>query len=137
MPNWCENVLTIKTKDEKVLKQILETIKGQQDNDGEIIELVIDFQKIIPRPKSEENNWFDWNCANWGTKWNADSGFLNKNTISFFTAWTPPEPIVKKLSEMFPNVSFSMKFTEPGDRFYGRYEYKNGIAIKRIEKDYK
>lgn len=49
--------------------------------------------------------WYDWCCDNWGTKWNAYSNEqCDKDTISFETAWSNPEPVMLKLSEMYPEA---------------------------------
>lgn len=49
--------------------------------------------------------WYDWRCDNWGTKWNAYSNERqDEDTISFETAWSNPEPVMLKLSEMYPEV---------------------------------
>ncbi len=49
--------------------------------------------------------WYDWRCDNWGTKWNAYSNEqVDENTLSFETAWSNPEPIMIKLSEMYPDA---------------------------------
>lgn len=54
--------------------------------------------------KYGHTTWYDWCCAKWGTKWNACScEILDDDTISFETAWSNPEPIMLKLSEMYPN----------------------------------
>ena len=48
--------------------------------------------------------WYDWCMENWGTKWNAmDTEIIDENTIRFDTAWTNPEPVVRKLAERYPN----------------------------------
>lgn len=50
--------------------------------------------------------WYDWSIINWGTKWNAYSfEFVDDNTIKFETAWNCPEPVIKKLSEMYPELT--------------------------------
>ena len=38
---------------------------------------------------------------------------------TFSTAWSPPEAICFKLREMFPDLSFSWFFDEPGMEFAG------------------
>lgn len=51
--------------------------------------------------------WYGWSVKNWGTKWNSYSNSYNEETkiLSFQTAWGAPHEIVKKLSEMFPDVT--------------------------------
>lgn len=50
------------------------------------------------------DNWYDWSVVNWGTKWNAYTQyFLDAHNFSFDTAWSPPEGIIKKIAEMFPD----------------------------------
>lgn len=49
--------------------------------------------------------WYDWRCANWGTKCNSyDNKQVDDDTIEFSTAWSSPEPIMLKLSKMFPDI---------------------------------
>lgn len=57
-------------------------------------------------------NWFDWRVDNWGTKWNACECYINSNYIYYQTAWSFSEPILKKLSELFPNVEFLFKYAD-------------------------
>jgi len=57
-------------------------------------------------------DWYEWSCANWGTKWNACSSYVDGNSIFFDTAWSPPLPILQKLSEMHPEHSFLYSFSE-------------------------
>ena len=62
-------------------------------------------------------DWYDWCCANWGTKWNAcdvsvkRSGML-KCTIIFDTAWSMPESIIKTLVAMYPDLSFDGEYAD-------------------------
>lgn len=61
--------------------------------------------------------WYDWNIENWGTKWNAYSQpdertNKDKGEIYFQTAWSAPVPIMVKLTEMFPDVSFSLWYAD-------------------------
>ena len=68
-----------------------------------------------------DDRWYHWNIQNWGTKWDItaeqiemDSYDSEQLEIEFATAWSPPEPICFKLREMFPDLSFSWFFDEPG-----------------------
>jgi hypothetical protein len=58
------------------------------------------------------DNWYDWQCSNWGTKWNASEVFISDNVISFNTAWSAPEPIFVALSEKFPEVELFIQFAD-------------------------
>lgn len=57
-------------------------------------------------------DWYNWQVDNWGTKWNANDSYVISNYISYQTAWCFSEPILKKLSELFPNVEFLFKYAD-------------------------
>lgn len=68
--------------------------------------------------------WYDWNCANWGTKWNAyDVSVVREDDerafITFLTAWSFPEPIFDALFDKFEDLSFTGIIDEEGGFFYG------------------
>jgi hypothetical protein len=74
---------------------------------GLTLELSKEYQK-----RFGADNWYDWQNANWGTKWNASEVFISDNVISFNTAWSAPEPIFVALSEKFPEVEFFIQFAD-------------------------
>lgn len=46
-------------------------------------------------------SWYDWRWAHWGTKWNAyEQVDSDGDTIQFDTAWSMPEPILRKLAKI-------------------------------------
>lgn len=50
--------------------------------------------------------WYDWRYKYWGTKWNAyDNDQKGEDAIIFETAWSNPEPVMLKLSEMYPEAT--------------------------------
>ena len=61
-------------------------------------------------------DWYDWNCANWGCKWDAGDADVNLHEnelfISFSTAWAMPEPVFIKMVEMFPNLHFEGRWAD-------------------------
>ena len=62
-------------------------------------------------------DWYDWCCANWGTKWNACDVSVTRSgmfqcTVVFDTAWSMPEFIIKTLIAMYPNLSFDGKYAD-------------------------
>ncbi|WP_436658876.1 hypothetical protein [Acinetobacter sp. P1(2025)] len=46
-------------------------------------------------------NWYSWCPEHWGTKWNASSIKILKNSITFKTAWNMPTPILQALIQKF------------------------------------
>lgn len=59
----------------------------------------------------------EWSVANWGTKWNAYgydeyTDYSGCDELTFKTAWSVPHPILKKLSELFPNISFKHQWAD-------------------------
>lgn len=101
---------------EENIKKVMDKIKGDSEYP------VIDFRKIIPVPenifqgslgpeereKYGENNWYDWNIGNWGTKWNAYEENCEDDIIIFLTAWSKPTPILQELATICSeyNVTF-------------------------------
>lgn len=133
MPNWCENQLTIKGPKED-LDNI--TINYTQDPEGDanIIDMVLDLNKIAPRPEGEDGNWYEWCIRNWGTKWNIEncgcSWHRNSNNeihTEFNTAWAPCLEAIDKLAELFPKLKMIMKYCEPGCGFAGKRVWEKGI----------
>ena len=75
-------------------------------------------------------DWYDWRIANWGTKWDVEAndiqvvddnpGYLS---LSFFTAWSPPEGIYDALLELIDENKLDVQATwfydEPGMQFAG------------------
>ena len=61
--------------------------------------------------------WYEWSVANWGTKWNAYgydkyTDYSGCKELTFETAWSAPHPIIKKLSELFSNISFKHQWAD-------------------------
>jgi len=87
----------------------------------------------IFKNKSIPENEIRANVNDWGTKWNAievTSNPLSKRfNISFITAWSPPIPIMYRVSEYFPELTFDLTFSEPSMDFCGRYVYRGGELL--------
>lgn len=117
-----------------------------------------DFNKIIPQPKGiyldglGENylgandriahplNWYDWNIAHWGTKWNAYNVKWNDevNEVVFFTAWSTPMPIISQLAEMFENSVFVVHSEDAGCGFSYLIKCSDGVMweAEDVEPEY-
>lgn len=70
---------------------------------------------------------YEWCCNNWGTKWNAyEIGVYDHprgTCITFQTAWSPPEPVIRKLFELFPDLYFDHEYFECGAAVCGGLHY--------------
>lgn len=97
-------------------------------------------QSFINEEKYGAKDWYDWSRDNWGTKWNAARPTLCESSrrlvYQFDTAWAPPLPVIKKLSELFPNVTIKIKFYEMGVGFQGTYIFKAGKILSSEDKEY-
>ena len=85
-------------------------------------------------PKDSEDGWYNWRVNNWGTKWEVSEVAMYESkvalTYEFDTAWSPPEPVIAKLSELFPNAYITLFFDEPGMAFRGSISYKEGGVVR-------
>ena len=126
MPNHVRNVIKISKIRPEEIEIVLDMIADKCCDPyvpGKA-EYMIDFNKIIPEPRDESEcpdeykvdesspieilkdkpwfDWYKWHIDHWGTKWEAYDCYtkIGKTCIMlvFSTAWTPPIPIIHKLS---------------------------------------
>ena len=151
MPNWCENRVRLSDEGDnseqfdKLVKLLdgpdpfnaifprpdftkIPNEKGElpikreiKNSEGEIVAETYDF----PDGKNDDR-WYHWCIENWGTKWEPDMygnelSDYDSLEITFNTAWSPPEGVVEKLREKFPELSFQCFFDEPGCEIAGYY----------------
>jgi hypothetical protein len=66
------------------------------------------------RRKYGHSNWYDWNCNNWGTKWDcSDSHYTEEDKIlQFQTAWACPDKIIAEMKLMFPDLKFNGNYAD-------------------------
>lgn len=76
--------------------------------------------------------WYDWDVKYWGTKWNAcDVVFdgITEDGARYFltTAWSAPLPVLKRLSELFPDLVIDFEYADE-DMGYntGQGNFTNG-----------
>ncbi len=103
MPNYCVNLLVIDDIDpafREILKQ-----------DG------LRFNSLVPMPDSASNE----------ERWAAED-LLRRGTVSFETAWNPPEFYLKALAAAFPNQSFELYWLDSERyEFGGVIRYRAGL----------
>ncbi|MBU2060301.1 MAG: hypothetical protein KKH44_00425 [Bacteroidetes bacterium] len=127
-------------------KKDLLKFKGfAEDND-----YVLSAKKFVPYPKKfqdkDKTGFFkpggrDWCEKNWGTKWgmyetNLDFKSETKLLYTFLSAWTPPIPIIEKMSKLFPTLEFELKYFEQDLEFKGVFKIKNSKIIIDKESAY-
>ena len=80
-------------------------------------------------------DWYSWSIRNWGSKWNSygynTPAFHNAdNEIEFFTAWSKVEPIMERLSQMFPDAEFFYQWADEDIGVnVGQQTWQNGEII--------
>ena len=141
MPNWCDNSVTLRHDDKEKIDALEKVLADQQDCEV--------FYHLRPRPADQDENWYDWNINNWGTKWDmtiTEFDRQDENTIwiSFDTAWSPPIAMYEFLvSEDWQvegyyhesGTAFCGKFTnEDGDEFY-EYDFADRASIEALPTD--
>jgi hypothetical protein len=146
MPNYVYNKLTI-TGPNKSLKKFIKLVQTDKTN--------FDFNKILPMPSildqtsfpvRERNqklinkygfdNWYEWRLHNWGVKWDAsDASEWEKELptemrITYTTAWSCAEGILKNASKQFPDILFRNTFVDEPYENIGFIIYENDELIK-------
>ena len=150
MPNWCYNRITVygneQTEKIKEVEKIFESktpfndifpqpdwkntpnkngelpvLEQHKGKDGEVMFETYNF----PSGKNDDR-WYHWCIENWDTKWEPDMLGIEVQDydtleISFNTAWSPPEGVITKLREKFPELTFQCFYDEPGCEIAGYY----------------
>jgi hypothetical protein len=95
-------------------KELTETVAQFGTNDHE----------KANREKYGYGSWYDFNIANWGTKWDVNSDNVaiedaNTLTAGFDSAWAPPTRAYEQLMDLgFEVEAF---YYEPGMQFVGKW----------------
>lgn len=148
MPNWCGNTLRVEGP-AKTVEAMLEKgaakdtalsfesffptpkdLLGNQTSDPSLI--MSNMHTAPADPKDDD--WYSWRVRNWGTKWDVewemtDEEIFNGNKLVVLrgdSAWGPPLNGILNLSRLFPEISFSIRYAEPGMMFRGQFDAQNG-----------
>ena len=140
MPNWCNNGITLRHADPAMIdrvvkgkdgllmeflptpKPLLETMAGSYgDNEKQ---RALEIQQLENLRLFGAKDWYDWNIANWGTKWdfaleNVERQDANTVTASFDSAWAPPVDAYVKLCAL--GFVVEAMYYEPGMGFVGKF----------------
>ena len=99
----------------------LPVLRRELNKDGSVFYETYDF----PDGKNDDR-WYYWCIDNWGTKWECSELDIEYSDdeileLTFSTAWSPPEGIMNKLKEDYPDLSFTCFYDEPGMEIAGYY----------------
>lgn len=149
MPNWCDNTLIIKSLSNSNVSH-LDNFYNENSTKNEEETIDLDFNCCVPMPEKIKNsespskfndeekkelinkygtdNWYDWAIENWGTKWNTNDVYFDKESddsilYSFTTAWGPPDKWLYKIFEKYPNLDIKLTYEESGMDFGGEIHY--------------
>lgn len=144
MPNWCNNTVEIRHEDPAMITRVQEAFnKGSLlmeffPTPKELVDTVAGFpgEELREAHEAQEKsnlekygyrNWYDWNVANWGTKWDIGADGqdalvqdANSLTLNFDSAWAPPCQAYERLLELgFEILAY---YYEPGMGFAGKWD---------------
>lgn len=157
MPNWCENDLRLEG-DPKEIRAYLELVSGTVEPYDYDSIANADLTRVYPMPEvlrgthagftgdEEEQkewdrhsdlaeaetghrNWYTWAYTNWGVKWSPEVIDLYDQSVLFQTAWCPPDELIRRSSEMFPNIVFTMRSTEESSAFVCVSIFRDGKQV--------
>tara|TARA_R100001440_G_scaffold451_1_gene1253 strand:- start:1755 stop:2675 length:921 start_codon:yes stop_codon:yes gene_type:complete len=143
MPNWSRSRIAItlpelEFDDPQAMRQIRwerfrdlknHIIEVDEDETGNRIE---PFNILHPRPADKDDDWYDWNANNWGTKWDLCYGhgeILGDKTIILQgdTAWCPPVELLdyleRELGFLIEAQHFSYENNMYGDTICGEHNF--------------
>ena len=138
MPNWCSNGITLRHADPQMIQraakalqegkflqefipcpaELLDTVAQMGTNDAE----------KANREKYGYSSWYDFNVANWGTKWeiggSGEVAEIEDDGLSFSapfeSAWSPPTGVCEALVEQ--GFEVTLYYYEPGMGYVGKWE---------------
>lgn len=154
MPNWCHNHLIIKGNNVQEFIKSCKGKGLAWEGPGTEQEKDFTFNALVPMPReilevgwasahrkryiteemleeAYDNPVQSWLAENWGTdQRDAVDPRIEmvegKAEIKFDTAWTPPIEWLIRVSEMFPDLLFEIRYHEYGKGFVGQRRIKGG-----------
>tara|TARA_R100000458_G_scaffold34080_1_gene31389 strand:+ start:104 stop:760 length:657 start_codon:yes stop_codon:yes gene_type:complete len=154
MPNWCYNTLVVRGKDKKTIDNFVSTVNAHPQH-WKPSEMELQFNDLpdptykeklafcatVPLPPEAETETYskfgyDWQIKHWGTKWGACEVSVHREekhpdevVYSFETAWSPPEEWVRATAEKYPDLRFSLYYTEEANSYAGHQQWQGSKRI--------
>jgi hypothetical protein len=143
MPNWCSNHITVRGTNQKEIAEIADAMR-----EGRFCQSIIPTHEDLLRDgastsggpnadaydqiraentaKHGYSNWYDFQIARWGTKWEVDCQDVQIEddglavSTPFDSAWSPPMGIAEELVSR--GLQVTLYYYEPGMGYVGKYE---------------
>ncbi len=152
MPNWCANSLSLQADGEMArldLHQFVCRVTGTRHSECSIASMIeagtVPFflEQVYPVPgdyRFDPVVASDWRLLYWGCRRYQTGAAISQTldgTIVFMfqTAWTPPIAWVHHASTVYPNLLFTITYSEPLAFGNGVYEVIAGQVQQDIHKD--
>ena len=124
-PNIDDNQFTKAVSEQKELIKELNGLSGENKH---LFDLGKQYNENVNN--YGYGDWYEWSVANWDTKWNAYDFSHYENTISFSTAWSAPDSVIRAISEKYPDVEVFHRWADEDiGTNLGEREYKNGDIV--------
>jgi len=160
MPNWCSNTLLLRGKEEDITRLLDTVADTDTTLSLAKIIAVPEALKNASSPNRDEtskeeniklygaSDWYDFQTSRWGTKWDVNAtitydshlrtpGWQSRSpeatrtvSMSFESAWAPPQPAIDMLAKQFPMVDIYLSYDEPGCDFSGYAMYSGGECVR-------
>jgi len=121
-------------------EEILEARLSKIEDEKERNRVRAEGWKEMPRDGFNQGG-YEWCRKNWGTKWGFcdvelayDDGRLLE--YKFQTAWSPPLPLIRKMGEVFSELTFDLRYFEGGIGFSGWFRIVNNEVVEDREAEY-
>jgi len=99
-----------------------------------------DIMQTIMVERATAQDWYNWNCRNWGTKWDTndegsrilayeaclDDPTCMRIVYEVSSAWSPPVEALHHLAQQYPDVSIHLDSIDEGDCFAMTADWENG-----------
>ena len=137
-----DNLYTYLEKDKKAFAKIVEADPDLVEVDKADKKETWDTGNImaeILHQQATGQGWYEWNCRNWGTKWEiADKAVLeyelpNDTGVEIGyrmeSAWSPPAEALNHLAEQYPDISIGLVSIDESDCFAMSAFWINGELL--------
>lgn len=124
MPNYCSNRLTVSGPNHGQIVALWsgnEILPKIDPEPGTFSQKYVDLARLLSVSSdavTEEDARRSWRVEHWGTTWDVENVVVDSNedqtVIRFWSAWSPPNPALRTLSGMYPDLHFTLDCCETG-----------------------